>query len=500
MPRSPERHEPFRFDINETDLEAARAAFFDPENRDAELEAFFDSLLDMSDGREGQGFVSRRNPQVFRALRDIFDRVKEAQRFNERYLGHMLSEPSIPSMLGYMLAMRINSNTVSYEVSELESELEPIAIQWMAELIGYDPDKASGTFTSGGSLANTTAFWVAREKAEDEHPDYEGQFVILTSPFAHYSVKKSAEILAGPSTNGRSAGIVVEQVGSENLAMDPEALEDKIRQLEAEGKVVMAVVAIAGETETGVIDPLDEIADVTKQFGIFLHADAAYGLPYKLSSRGQLFDGIERADSVTFDPHKALYVPYSAGAVIFKNPKDHGKINFTAEDAGYTFDAGVSLGQKRIEGSMGAGGILATIGFIEALTDSQLQALYDHTLNNIEYMYDRLEDSSILMPIHTPDLNVLCFTLRPEFRREIGVETFEQLHKVVKDSRQALDSEYGFFFSATDLDIDDSVEPVNPGDPKIWVFRAVLMHPRTEPHHIDEAIAGLEDILEGYLR
>jgi glutamate decarboxylase len=518
MSRSKERNFPFTFTIENDDLEAARAAFFNPENAYAELDTLFDNLWIMADGEEDQ--FTQKNPKIIQTLKYIFSQINEAQRFNENYLGHMLSEPSIPGLYAYMMALRVNSNTVAREVSVVESELEPEAIKWMAELIGYDPEKASGTFTSGGSLANMQALWVAREKAvkKNDKGSFQGKYVIIASPFIHYSIDKAARILGGPNHD-----IEVVKAGSQNLAIDPEQLqqqiseileenallEEEISELERSGseegeierlkkqlKEIMAIVSIAGETETGVVDPLDEISKVSKEHGLYHHVDAAYGLPYILSSRGSLFEGINEADSVTFDPHKALYTPYSAGAVIFKDPEDHGLTNFDSDDAAYVFKPGEhSLGQKRIEGSMGAGPILSTLAVIQSMEAPEFKALFDHTLNNVEYLYDRLLVSPVLMPIHTPDLNVLCFTVRTDICEELGITTHEELMAIIEKAKGRLNNEEGYFFSATNLPIDESVQTLEPGASHLPVFRAVLMHPRTKEEQIDKAIELLEEII-----
>ncbi len=488
----------FKFRVNQSDLEAARAAFFDPENHDAELEQFYILLQNMADG--DRGFVSRKNPQAMQAIQRIFEHLKKAQRFDKFYLGHMLTEASIPAMLAYILAIRSGSNTVAREVSEVESALEPEAIGWLAELVGFDKKSASGTFTSGGSLANLTALWVARELASEkaererltttERPNNE--FVVIANPFIHYSITKAVRILAGP--NG---SISVLKAPSRNLQMDPAGLEAMIREITDSGKKIMAIVAIAGETETGIVDPLNAIADIAKKYHIYLHVDAAYGFAYLMSTQKHLFKGIQRANSVTLDPHKTLNTPYEAGAVVFRDPHEHAKIKFDSDDAAYVFKPGqVSLGQKRIEGSAGAGCVLATVAAINAFSKQEWQALLDHTLNNTGYLYRRLLASPILQPLHKPHLNVVCFTIRPEYCRRHGITHNSQLEPIIELTRQQLRDQSGYFFSATNLSVDESVDALSPAERQQWTYRAVLMHPRTEPTHIEEAITLLEQLIE----
>ncbi len=517
MTANPERKKPLEFEINPRDLEAARAAFFSPVNNSAGVQQLFDHLWKMADG--AHGFTSS-NPKVAEVLRSISERLDTARKFDEKYLGHMLSEPMIPGLVGAILAMRVNSNTVAREVSEVESAMEPEAIRMIAEMIGYDPEVASGTFTSGGSLANQLALWVMREKVSLPREEFTGTYVLLVSPFVHYSIEKAARILGGPSKD-----IEVLSLKSSKLAIDPQSLRvavdriyreneeihgeirrlqsrnsavaaRQIQQLERTKKRIMGIISIGGETETGIVDPLAEISTIAQKYGIHHHVDAAYGLPYIWSSRGNLFAGIEQADSVTFDPHKALYAPYSAGAVMFKSAPDHGKIKFGSEEAAYVFkDNEISLGAKRIEGSAGASPILSTLAVLYALSRDEFQALFDYTLNNIEYLYSRLEKSPVLQPVHAPDLNVLCFTISPEVCNEMGIYSNEQLKAVIEGTRKQLNDEHGFFFSATNLPVDKSVKTLEQDAERQYVYRAVLMHPHTSETEIDAAIDALEGIL-----
>jgi len=132
---------------------------------------------------------------VINALGSVVRDVKDARVFNSTYLGHMLTEASIPGMLGYMLGIRTGSNTVAREVSFMESNLEPEAMKGLAKIIGYDPEIADGTFTSGGSMAIQTALVARRTQMENqgiiasrEHP-----FVVIGTPYTHYSWDKMAQ-------------------------------------------------------------------------------------------------------------------------------------------------------------------------------------------------------------------------------------------------------------------------------------------------------------------
>lgn len=267
-------------------IERVLAAFIDPNNPKMSLDNFSNQLTRMAVGTGGRG-LTRDDRHVAQALRGVLDDVRDARLFNETYIGHLLSESSIPGMLGYMLAMRTGSNTVAREVSLTESMLEPEAIHGLMEIVGYDPEQGSGTFTSGGSMANMTALAVARELMQEKvgtEGAIEGKVRVLTSPLAHYSVGKMCNLLGGP---GRQ--IQVQPIKSQELRMSTRDVDQKITDSEREGVQIMAILAIAGETETGLVDPLNDIADITEEHGVNLIVDGAYGASYRLSRVGNKF-------------------------------------------------------------------------------------------------------------------------------------------------------------------------------------------------------------------
>lgn len=482
-------------------IERALSAFIDPNNPKMSLDNFSNQLTRMAVGTGSRG-LTRDDRNVARVLREILSDVRDARLFNNRYIGHLLSESSIPGMLGYMLAMRIGSNTVAREVSLAESEREPEAMHGLMEIVGYDPEIGSGTFTSGGSMANMTALVVARKKAQleiERKGGIPGRMRVLTSPFAHYSIEKTCDVIGGP---GRQ--IELERVASRNLRMSPDDLEQKITSVEREGTPIMAVVAIAGETETGLIDPLNQIADVTEQHGINLIIDGAYGAPYRISRAGNKFGGMERAMAISIDPHKALYTPYNNGAVLFRNAEDHALLNVGIAADYLQFQQDYesvlnnlrtgqgNLGEKRIEGSMSAGPILSTIAVLRTLGQSGLATIYDLTLDRTSHLYERLSQSLYLEPRHELDLNLLCFGLKPTVISNLGIQNQDELGEFVNSTRNELDKgikrEGGFFFSATKL-------PDDLGDAR-WVYRACIMHPRTTDSIINDAVSRLEEIIE----
>lgn len=500
---------PFSHEHSPAAVERALAHFINPKNSQMAYEAFTRSLLKIGIGDES-GYLTEYDVELQEGLESVLDDVKSARRFNETYIGHMLSEASIPGMLGYMIALRLGGNTVAREVSIRESELEPEAIRGLLEIVGYNPETASGTFTSGGTMANFTALTVARKLIQERYErigQTAGTMRVLTVPQAHYSIPKSLDLLGGP---GRQIELIF--VETDCLRMSIKDLQDKIHQsLDVDNVPIMAIVAIAGETETGLVDPLSKIAEIAQKYDIFTIADGAYGAPYKLSKKsGKLFDGLEQFDAITLDPHKALYTPYSNGAVLFKSASDHARLamGVRAKYVGFNeaetdiiqnlLTGSGSHGQKRIEGSMGAGPILSTVAVKRTLGDEGLAVVYDLTIDRAEHLYQKVTESPYLKPIHKTNLNLLCFTLTDRAEVQLGITNNTEREQFIEETRKRLDENIerggGYFFSSTDLSLDEKDESGRRRTHYVW--RACIMNPRTTDIIIEEAIIALEQIIE----
>jgi len=189
------------------------------------------------------------------------------------------------------------------------AQIEENVIQWFATMLGMPPS-AGGPFLTGGSLANPLAEVSARR---EKLPPNFLQGTLYTSEEAHHSVLKAALL----------AGILPEHVRSipsdDHFRMQSEALGQAIRDDRAAGRTPFLIVASAGTTNTGAVDDLERIADIATAEGCWLHVDAAYGGFFALTERGRkALAGIERADSVTLDPHKGLFLPDCPGWLVFR--------------------------------------------------------------------------------------------------------------------------------------------------------------------------------------
>ncbi|HXF71836.1 MAG TPA: aminotransferase class V-fold PLP-dependent enzyme [Actinomycetota bacterium] len=199
------------------------------------------------------------------------------------------------------------------------TEIERQAVRWAAEFVGY-PATAAGAFTSGGAVSNATGLAAARQRALPRSR-YEGmggvRAALYCSRDVHYSVTRAAELLGIGSRNIRALPI------DEERRLIPEAVAEAIDRDLAEGITPVAVVATTGTTLTGAIDPVEALADVCEERGVWLHVDGAYGLPAAATaSAGERFRGIERADSVAMDAHKWLYLPKPCSVTLVRRPED----------------------------------------------------------------------------------------------------------------------------------------------------------------------------------
>ncbi|MEU4105360.1 aspartate aminotransferase family protein [Streptomyces tanashiensis] len=236
--------------------------------------------------------------------------LRDAVYFHHpRYLGHLNCPVVIPAVLGEAVLSAVNSSLDTWDQSAGGTLIERKLIDWTNGRIGFGPS-ADGVFTSGGSQSNLQSLLLAREEAKT---DDLSKLRIFSSECSHFSVQKSAQLLG----LGRDA--VVSIPVDRNKRMQSVVLAAQLEACRAEGLVPMAIVATAGTTDFGSIDPLPEIAALAEEYGAWMHVDAAYGCGLLASpTRRRRLDGIERADSVTVDFHKSFFQPVSSSAILVR--------------------------------------------------------------------------------------------------------------------------------------------------------------------------------------
>jgi glutamate/tyrosine decarboxylase-like PLP-dependent enzyme len=276
----------------------------------AELEALFDEPLPL----EG---VSAE--EIFEKLRrDVLPHAMNIP--SPRYYGLFNPTPLPVAVWADTIASAINQNGAAWRNSPSASVVEARVLGWLCQLVGYG-EEAFGTLTSGGSEANLIALKCARDRAAVGARDRglrsseaSGRLVVYASEQCHYSFVKGVDILGLGRENLRKVDT------DERFHIRTDLLRRGIRRDISEGNTPVCVTGAAGATSTGIVDPLDELADIAREFGLWFHVDAAYGggLAFSEKHRGRL-RGIERADSVTVDPHKWMFVPFMCGALLVRD-------------------------------------------------------------------------------------------------------------------------------------------------------------------------------------
>jgi len=226
------------------------------------------------------------------------------------YLAYIPGGGLPQSAVADLIADAVNRYVGVFAAAPALAQLEANVVAWFARLAGY-PDAARGQLTSGGSLANFTALVTARRERLPE------QFLagtLYASDQAHHSVQKAALLAGFPPASVHS----IPSDAAFRLRLD--LLEEAIAADRRQGREPFLVVANAGSTNTGAIDPLGPLADLCARHRLWLHVDAAYGGFFLLTERGRrALAGIERADSIVLDPHKSLFLPYGTGALLVRD-------------------------------------------------------------------------------------------------------------------------------------------------------------------------------------
>lgn len=229
-----------------------------------------------------------------------------------KHLGYIPGGGVYPSALADYLAAVTNRYAGVFFSSPGAVRMENMCIRWMCELIGY-PESSGGNLTSGGSIANLTGLVTARDHAGLKARNFD-RAVIYTTRQVHHCVIKAIKF-AGLSD------ATIRTIDMDNrFRMKADMLEEQIKKDKMEGKLPLIIFASAGTTDLGAVDPLEDIASIAAKEDLWFHVDAAYGGFFLLTEYGKdVMSGIDKADSVTIDPHKGLFLPYGSGALLVRD-------------------------------------------------------------------------------------------------------------------------------------------------------------------------------------
>lgn len=317
--------------------------------------------------------------------------------FHPLYAGQMLKPPHPVARLAYMLALWMNPNNHALDGGRASSAMEKEAVAEIAHMIGWKD--SLGHLTGGGTMANLEALWIAGRL----HPGK----VVLASDQSHYTHRRMCDVL----------GLRFETVASDRAGrMDCSMLEERLRRGD-----VGTVVATMGTTALGSVDPLSPILTLKKKFAFRLHADAAYGGYFKLSSQlakpaRQSFDLLHEADSVVIDPHKHGLQPYGCGCVLFRDPAvgkhyrhDSPYTYFTSDD--------LHLGEISLECSRaGASAVAlwATQKLMPLVKNGSFARSLDRSRKAAMQIFHLIRKDKRFLTGPEPELDIIVWALRAE--------------------------------------------------------------------------------------
>lgn len=324
-----------------------------------------------------------------------------------RFFAFVPGSPTWPGVLADFLAAGYNVFQGSWLGGSGASEIELIVLDWFKDWIGY-PAEAGGLFLSGGSAANLTALACARLHCIGPHsPDA----VVYTSIEAHSSATRAARVLGFADERVRKLPVNGRQ------RLDPTALAEAIAHDIETGLRPLAVLANAGATSTGAIDPLPDISEICRTHDVWLHVDAAYGGFAVLTERGKAaLQGIDLADSITLDPHKWLYQPFEAGCLLVR---DGARLDraFHAS-AGYLQDAHiddaplrerpVNFMDRGIQLTRSARALKVWMS-LKYFGIEPFREAIERTLDLAEYAQQRIEASNAFELLTPATLGIVCF-------------------------------------------------------------------------------------------
>ncbi|ARF67939.1 hypothetical protein B7C51_09035 [Paenibacillus larvae subsp. pulvifaciens] len=417
------------------------------------------------------------------------------------FIGHMTS--ALPMFFRPLsrLLVALNQNVVKVETSKSFTVHERQTLTFMHHLVygcsesfyaehGQNPASTLGIVTSGGTLSNLTALWIARntalysQEADIERDGYAlalqkngyRRGVIIGSSLMHYSIDKAADIL------GLGSDSIIRIDCDSRGRMDLIKLAKEMTACQERKDCILAIIGIAGTTESGAIDPLESIAGLARAKDIHFHVDAAWGGPLLMSDVHKYkLRGIEWADTVTIDGHKQMYLPMGIGLLLMKDPHAAARIEKKAK---YIIREGsFDLGRRSLEGSRPAMSMFLHAG-LHLLGREGYGYLLDEGVRKTQWMANLLVGHPAFELIGEPEINILTYRYIPTSLREavrtctLRPEENDRINRL-NICLQEIQSRQGVsFVSRTTLcGIDGLPESV-------VVLRVILANPLTTEEHI----------------
>ncbi len=385
------------------------------------------------------------------------------------HLGYIPGGGIYDAALGDYLAAITNRYSGVFFASPGAVRMENMLIRWMAEIVGY-PRNTLGNLTSGGSIANLIGITTARDAFSLRAKDFPKAVIYLTRQ-VHHSIDKAIRIAGLRETVQRYIP------GDDRFRMQPEVLQKTISQDRKAGLIPWLIIASAGTTDTGAVDPLDDIASIAASERLWLHTDGAYGAFFMLCEEGKkILKGIEKSDAIVMDPHKGLFLPYGSGAILVKDTQKllesyHYQANYM-QDALSSQDE-LSPADLSPELTKHFRGLRLWLP-LKLLGVRPFRAALEEKLLLARYFHQRLQEIDGFEVGPCPELSVVTFRYIP---KHVDANEFNKLlvQRIQRDGR--------IFLSSTTLE-------------GIFILRLAILSFRTHLQTIDKTIEILKEKVE----
>lgn len=364
------------------------------------------------------------------------------------YMAHLHGPSLVETIAAEQIISTFNQSMDSWDQSPVATEIEVEVINHLCKLYGYD-ENADGVFTSGGSQSNQTAIILARDWFCQNVLNYDikkygvneecRKLRMYTSEISHFSMEKSAHIL------GLGYQSVVKVPVDSRKKIDMAALRSLIEEDKKAGNIPFLVVATAGTTDFGSIDPIAEISQLAKENNMWVHADAAYGSGVIMSDKyADRVAGLKLCDSITVDFHKMFVMPISCSAVLIKDGNDFEALTIHAdylnreedEEDGYT-----NLVDKSLQTTRRFDALKVWMSF-QARGKDGWSKLINASMGNAQYLYQQLKADSDFEVITEPEISSVVFRYK-------NCGSDEEADTVNKKVRRALIHQHGVVIGQT---------------------------------------------------
>lgn len=419
--------------------------------------------------KEARSLEITNQKRTLSALLDLYQKEVAERGINAasgKHLGYIPGGGVFTAALADFIAAVTNPFASVHYASPGAATIENEVINWLKSVFSF-PENAIGCLSSGGSISTIIAFTAARDKHKVKN-EFICKSVVYLSEQVHHSTQKALRIIG-------LEDVIIRYVSLDNhYRIKTDALEALIEKDVSEGLQPFLVVATAGTTDTGAVDPLEEISEISNKYKMWLHIDAAYGGFFILTFKKELFKGIEKADSLIIDPHKGLFLPYGVGAVLVKD--SNAVLHSNYYTANYMQDG---ANEEMLKSP-------ANISPELTKHFRGLRVWLPLQIHGIEPFISCLEEKLLLVNYFRNKLTGLGFCLGPEPDLSVSYFWYPFESDADKKNRQLMN----------DIHADGSVFLSSSMIDNRFVIRMAILAFRTKKETIDEAVEMIKRCLE----